>query len=98
MRKRLLLVLAAVAVISLVGLGLWLPPLSRIGVGYTAQQTCACLFVSRRTADSCRRDLEPMARWLIKVEIGASEVTARSLGLARARARYEKGFGCGLLE
>src|SRR5258708_39299181 len=25
-----------------------------IGAGYTAEQTCACVFVSHRTPDSCR--------------------------------------------
>lgn len=98
MRKRLLVALAVVIGLGLIALAIWLPPLARIGVGYTAQQTCACLFVSRRTAESCRQDLEPMARVLITVKIRPGEVATSSLGLARARARYQQGFGCGLEE
>jgi hypothetical protein len=75
---------------------LHLPDLARIGTGYAAQQTCACLFVSGRSPESCRTDLEPMARWLVSVERGEGQVTARSMGLARAVARYQKGFGCSL--
>jgi hypothetical protein len=33
------------------------------------------------------------------VEIGAQQVTARSMGgIARATARYQKGFGCSLTD
>jgi len=70
--------------------------LVNIGTGYAAQQTCACLFVSGRTIDSCLGDLEPLARKLISVHPGAAEVTASGLLLDTATARYEKGFGCSL--
>jgi hypothetical protein len=72
------------------------PLLVNIGTGYAAQQTCACLFVSGRTLESCLGDLEPLARKLISVHPGAAEVTARGLTLETATARYEKGFGCSL--
>lgn len=94
--------LAGLALFLLGGAAAWkllrVPELAQIGVGYTAQQTCACLFVSRRPAESCRQDLEPMARWFISAEIGAGEVTAHTFGLARARSRYQQGFGCSLTE
>jgi hypothetical protein len=67
-----------------------------IGTGYAAQQTCACLFVSGRTLESCLGDLDPLARKLISVHPGAAEVTASGLTLETATARYEKGFGCSL--
>jgi hypothetical protein len=73
-----------------------LSELASIGAGYAAEQTCACLFVSHRTPESCRTDLEPLARWLVSVRAGADEVTARAFGVATATARYEKNFGCTL--
>jgi len=72
------------------------PLMVNIGTGYAAQQTCACLFVSGRTIDSCLGDLEPLARKLISIHPGANEVTASGLALETATARYEKGFGCSL--
>ena len=104
MRKRSLLILGAiVGVLLITGAAGWrylqLGDLVRIGTGYSARQTCACVFVSRRSADSCRGDLDALAQRLMSVEIGAQQVTARSvLGLARATAHYEPGFGCSLTD
>ena len=70
--------------------------LLNIGTGYAAQQTCACLFVSGRTLDSCLGDLDPLARKLISIHPGTAEVTASGFALKTATARYEKGFGCSL--
>jgi hypothetical protein len=72
------------------------PLMVNIGTGYVAQQTCACLFVSGRTLESCLGDLEPLARKLISVHPGTTEVTASGLAVVTATARYEKGFGCSL--
>ena len=72
------------------------PLLVNIGTGYAAQQTCACLFVSGRTMESCLGDLDPLARKLLSIHPGAAEVTASGLVLETATARYEKGFGCSL--
>jgi len=97
-RKRL--VLGAIVLLVVVAAVAWrvfrVPLLVNIGTGYTAQQTCACLFVSGRTLESCEGDLEPLARKLISIHPGDAEVTASSFGLATATARYEKGFGCSL--
>ena len=70
--------------------------LLNIGTGYAAQQTCACLFVSARTLESCMGDLEPLARKLISIRPGNAEVTASGFFLETATARYETGFGCAL--
>jgi hypothetical protein len=98
MRKRVLL--GALIVILVGGAVAWrslhVSDLAHIGVGYTAQQTCACLFVSKRSLESCQAELDPMARKLVSLKPGAQEVTARSLGLAHATARYQPGFGCSL--
>ena len=93
--------LAVLLVLFVGGFFAWrifdVPNLAFVGSGYTAQQTCACLFVSRRTLDSCMTDLEPLARKLIKVDVGTNEVTAHSfLRLKSATAKYETGFGCSL--
>lgn len=66
------------------------------GAGYSAQQTCACLWVAGRTPESCATDLDPLARKLVSVRVGSNEVTASALGLTTATAMYEKGFGCSL--
>jgi hypothetical protein len=97
-RKRIVLgVLAFLVVAAVVAWHVFRVPLMvNIGTGYVAQQTCACLFISGRTLDSCLGDLEPLARKLISVHPGTAEVTASSLILASATARYEDGFGCSL--
>jgi hypothetical protein len=97
-RKRLALAVVVALLVAVVVA--WrvfrVPLLLNIGTGYAAQQTCACLFVSGRTIDSCLGDLEPLAQKLISVEPGAAEVTASGFLLETATARYEKGFGCSL--
>ena len=104
MRKRSWMILGVIAgVLVIAGAAAWrylhVGDLVHIGTGYSARQTCACVFVSRRSAESCRADLDPLARRLISVEIGAQQVTARAIaGLARATARYEPGFGCSVTD
>ena len=97
-RKRL--ALGAVAFLLVAVAVAWrvfhVPLLLNIGTGYAAQQTCACLFVSGRTIESCLGDLDPLARKLISIHPGTAEVTASGFALETATARYEKGFGCSL--
>jgi hypothetical protein len=97
-RKRLALAVVVALLVAVVVA--WrvfrVPLLLNIGTGYAAQQTCACLFVSGRTIESCLGDLEPLARKLISVQPGVAEVTASGFILETATARYEKGFGCSL--
>jgi hypothetical protein len=98
--RRKHLVLGVVATVLLAAIVAWrvlrVSDLVHIGAGYTAQQTCACLFVGRRTLESCMTDLDPLARRLMSVRPGPDEVTATGLGISTATARYEKGFGCSL--
>jgi hypothetical protein len=97
-RKRVLLgVMAAVAVAALVAWReLRMSELAQIGAGYAAQQTCACIFISGRTLASCKTDLEPLAQKLVSLRVGTDEVTAHSLAIGTATARFEQGFGCSL--
>src|SRR5437867_11341111 len=94
-RKRL--ALGAVALLLVAVAVAWrvfrVPLLLNIGTGYAAQQTCACLFVSGRTLESCLGDLEPLARTLISIHPGADEVTASGFVLETATAHHEKGLG-----
>jgi hypothetical protein len=71
--------------------------LGRIGSGYAAHQTCSCLKVSRRSMESCRGDLDPLAQKLVRIKVQQDEVEARSL-LWTSRAVYEEGWGCMLVE
>ena len=97
-RKRILVVVAAIAVVG--ALTAWrklrLGAMAHIGAGYAAEQTCACVFVSKRTIESCVNDLEPLAQRLVAVRVGDSEVTASALMVGAATARYEEAFGCSL--
>jgi hypothetical protein len=97
-RKRL--ALGAVVLLLVAVIVAWrvfrVPLMLNIGTGYAAQQTCACLFVSGRTIESCLGDLDPLARKLISIRPGTAEVTASGFVLKTATARYESGFGCSL--
>lgn len=97
-RKRL--ALGAVVLLLVAVIVAWrvfrVPLMLNIGTGYAAQQTCACLFVSARTLESCLGDLDPLARKLISIHPGTAEVTASGFYLTTAIARYESGFGCSL--
>ena len=84
--------------VVLVAAGVHYRHLGVIGTGYAAEQTCSCLFVSGRPLESCTHDLEPLAQKIVRITPGDHEVTARVLGVIRARARYEAGFGCSLVE
>jgi hypothetical protein len=97
MRKRMVGI-AAAALVAGVAARFHLLTLIGIGPGYSAEVTCACLFVSGRAPESCAGDLDPLARKLVSVSIAPASrsVTARSLGLARRTARYRDGYGCAL--
>src|SRR5215510_14463170 len=100
LRPRKWVPLAIAGVLSTAVLWAWhafhISDLAFIGAGYAAEQTSSCLFVSRRTPESCRSDLEPLARWLVSMRLGSGEVTARAFGFSTATARYEERFGCTL--
>jgi hypothetical protein len=93
---RLLAMVVAVVAIALVWRELRVSAMAEIGAGYAAQQTCACIFISGRELESCRAELDPLARWLVSVRPTRAEVTASTLGIAHATARYDKNFGCTL--
>ena len=100
-RQRNVLLLGLVAfAILLAAAGAWrrlrVSGLLAAGAGYSAQQTCACLWVSGRTLERCKTDLDPLARRLVSIRVGAEEVTASALGISTATATHEKGFGCSL--
>jgi hypothetical protein len=95
-RKRLGFAVALLVAVVAAWHVLRVPDLAQIGAGYAAQQTCACLFVSGRSLESCETDLDPTARHLIAIRSGSDTVTARAFGVVTATARYEKGFGCSL--
>src|SRR4051794_12972877 len=97
-RKQVLVGAAAFVVVgvAVAWRALRVSDLLHIGAGYAAQQTCACLLVGGRSLESCLGDLDPLARRVVAVRVGADEVTATALGLSAATARFEKGYGCTL--
>ena len=69
-----------------------------IGTSYVAKQTCSCMFVVGRTAEACSGDYEQEAVRMLKVQPAAGSVTVSALGgLLSAKAEYEEGFGCHLV-
>ena len=99
MRKRIGLALVLfVAVAAVAAWRMRVHRLGRIGSGYAAEQTCACLFVSGRTLASCRTDLDPLALRLVSIAPGEHEVRTTTLGIFRARAVYDARYGCSLVE
>jgi hypothetical protein len=97
-RKRLLV--GAVAFVLVAVAVAWrvfrVSDLASIGAGYSAEQTCACLFIAHRPLESCLGDLDPLARKLISVHPGSDEVTASGFGVSSATARYTPNYGCTL--
>ena len=68
---------------------------ARIGTAYVAKQTCSCLFVARRSADSCATDYNAADIRQLTVEPAASSVTVSALGgLVSTRAEFGEGYGC----
>ena len=68
--------------------------LARIAAGYAAKQTCSCLFVSRRSAQSCEGDLRGVVARLTAWQVDGATVSASVLRVFTARAAFEEGFGC----
>lgn len=85
-------------IVLLVGLGVVFGPrvvtLVTVGAGYTAKQVCSCVYVSGRSPEACAREPEQPADTLVKWTAKDGKVTASTLGLAHATARYDEGFGC----
>jgi hypothetical protein len=67
--------------------------LALIGVGYAAQQTCSCLFVSGRPLASCRTDLDPLAQRIVTLHPMANGVTATTPA-SSATSAFDPVFGC----
>jgi len=100
MRKRR--IIAWCAAVALAGLAVWGVPrlwaLGTVGAGFAAQQTCACLFVSHRPLESCRRDLGALAASIVSLSPGDRQVTARAMGVTGATSVFQEGFGCALVK
>lgn len=72
---------------------------ARIATGYAAKQTCSCLHVSGRDLGSCVAEFPEEARDQINVAQDGAQVRASVLfGAVSARAEYEEGFGCQILD
>ena len=94
--------ISAVVLIVIVAAGFWLGrdtyATGVIGTTYVAKQTCSCMFVVGRTAEACSGDYDAEAIRQLKVQPAANSVTVSALGgLLSAKAEYEEGFGCHLV-
>jgi hypothetical protein len=69
-----------------------------IGAAYVAKQTCSCMFVVGRTAQSCRGDYDAEAVRVLSVKTEPSSVTVTAFGgMLSSRAEFETDFGCHLV-
>lgn len=68
---------------------------AHIGTAYVAKLTCSCLFVSRRSPQSCATDYDAAAVRPLTREVVGQSVIVSALGhLIATRAVFEQGFGC----
>ncbi|MCP4385249.1 MAG: hypothetical protein GY798_28210 [Hyphomicrobiales bacterium] len=93
--RRILALIAAVVVIGAGVLIAWEGvPTLRIATAYAAKQTCSCLFVSRRSLESCLADYDPsLARWFSWDAIERAVVVSFA-GTISSRATIVDGAGC----
>jgi hypothetical protein len=99
MRKWIVLAGGLVAgAVAFLAAWLHVPTLTGLGPAYSAEITCACVFVSGRSPASCAGDLDSLSRRLVSVSVSPADrsVTAGTLGLVRRTARYRDGYGCAL--
>ena len=94
-------VISGAAVLAL-GAGAWFArralEQAHIGTAYVAKLTCSCLFVSRRSLQSCATDYDLPAAKLLTSEVGLQSVTVSAPGrLVSTRAVFEPGYGCHLV-
>jgi hypothetical protein len=92
--RRIAIVAGIVLAVAAIFAGYQGVSLARIAVNYAAQQTCACLFVSRRSPDSCQKDFSEVAARLVALQIEDRAVTASVLGMVSGRSEFEEGVGC----
>lgn len=96
--------LAAIAAAAIVGAGLHVYRVARVGSGVSAEILCGGVFVSGRAADDVRaKDLSGPGYELLRffdrtVERDKKRVTASAYGLAGQTALYREGLGCTLID
>ena len=99
-RRWLWLVLAAAAVLAVVGWYYRAPILGYAGAGssYSAHVACSCRHIGGRSLEDCEKDLiDGMELVSLSEDADTQSVTARYPLLPSVTATYRKGYGC-LLE
>lgn len=92
--RRIVLVAGIVLLAGTVYAGFQGVSTARIAANYAAKQTCSCLFVSGRSAQSCESDLRGVVARVTAWQAEDRAVTASVLRVFTARATFEEGFGC----
>ena len=85
----------------LVGVGgyyLWQTSISAdVGAAAMAKVTCSCVFVDRRTLESCRGDDPPGFEQIsVSVDMRARMATGTVAGVVSRRATFNERYGCTL--
>lgn len=95
---RLITVLVAAVLVSAAGYGVWQTSVSAdVGAAALAKVICSCVFVDRRTLESCRADDPPgFDAVQVSVDMKARTATGTAGGLVSRRATYSEAYGCTL--
>jgi hypothetical protein len=98
------LLVILVAVVAIVGIGLWsyrepLRGYAAVGTSYAARVACSCRFVAGRSLEDCEKDkLAGMELVTLVDDPAARSVTARFPLVTANTATYREGYGCVLEE
>ncbi len=100
--KVLAIILVSLAVLAGVAWQIWgkgIKAQAEIGAAFAAKHVCSCIHIAERTMDSCRNDFVGDDFKSFTFESGDEFVTANApYGLGEARAKFEPGLGCALVD
>ena len=67
---------------------------ANIAAGYTAQQICSCLHVSRRSLESCLAEYPAEQLKLVELDTAGDRVRIAAFGVSHGESVFEEGYGC----
>ena len=99
MLKRLLIVAVVIVLVAGVYVYREIRPQANVGAGYVAHQVCSCVFVAKRSYESCLLDLLPtmdaIQSEVVEVQ-GKNGIRGWVTVLANRTALHTSGLGCAL--
>jgi len=73
---------------------------AQMGAAFAAKHVCSCLHVAERSMDSCKTDFVAADDFkdFTFEDDGMTTTVNAPLGLGEAKARFEPGLGCALVQ